>query len=357
MVQAQSKYILILLATLLLVACGGSSSNDNDNDNGGTTNTAPTVDAGVDQSVVSGDTVNLLATITDDDSPTISWVQSSGTSVTLSSTSTADTDFVAPAVSGSDTLVFEVTVDDGVNIAVTEDVTITVNETAPTLPTAFQSFNGNVTVALDGSEIVLEATGRPNHTSPYWDPGNSSGLYVTPDPDITTEAQMSPGFIEDYDNLFTLRIPVNPVKASASSQTGLGAVGIAVSGVPIFNDQEGPNNDLDIGVISGFDRNGAHTGPQTYHYHLEPISISDDNDALVGVIADGFLIYGRRCFSTGGYPTDLDVSGGHTSFTQDSGAADGDEVYHYHIINEFYLGEYYLLFPEDYQGTPNNIGG
>jgi len=76
---------------------------------------------------------------------------------------------------------------------------------------------------------------------------------------------------------------------------------------------------------------------------------------LIGVISDGFLIYGRKCFSDGNYPTDLDISGGHTSFTQHTGTADGDEVYHYHIKNEFYLGEYYLLFPEDYQGTPNNI--
>ena len=29
--------------------------------------------------------------------------------------------------------------------------------------------------------------------------------------------------------------------------------------------------------------------------------------------------------------------------------------YHYHIQNERYLDTYYILFPGDYQGTPNNI--
>ena len=221
------------------------------------------------------------------------------------------------------------------------------------LHAAYQWFDGNVTVALDGNDVVIEATGRPDHTSAYWNPNNASGLYVEPDPDITTESRMSPGYIEEYNNLYTLRVATSPSLASASSATSLGPVGLAVSGAPIFNDQEGPNIALAIGVISGFDRNGAHTGPETYHYHLEPTAISSDDAELIGVIADGFFIYGRRCYSTpGAYPADLDASGGHFSVTQQSGGA---EEYHYHIVNDVYLGAYYLLFPEDYQGTPSSI--
>ncbi|MEO0574540.1 MAG: YHYH protein [Pseudomonadota bacterium] len=223
-----------------------------------------------------------------------------------------------------------------------------------TLNDAYLWFGANVTVALDGNDVVIEATGRPDHTSAYWNPDNSSGLYVEPDPNITNVARMSPGFIEEYNNLFTLRVDANPTLANNSSATGLGPVGIAVSGAPIFNDQEGPNIDLNIGVIQGFDRNGAHTGPSTYHYHLEPKAITDDDDSLIGVIADGFFLFGRRCFSMPGtYPDDLDISGGHESVTQFSG---GETEYHYHIKDETYLGAYYLLFPEDYQGSPSAIG-
>ncbi len=347
--------LLLVLMSVLITACGGGSSGSTSGNGGGSVNTVPTVDAGVDQTVISGDTVNLSAVITDDDTPTVSWTQLSGTTVTLSSSSSADVNFSAPAVTGSDALEFEVTVDDGTNAVVSDTVTITVLETAPTLPAAYSWFGSNVTVVLDGSEVVLEATGQPDHTSCYWNPDNASGLYVTCDPDITDEARMSPGFIEEYNNLFTLRVPVEPTLASSSSATSLGPVGIAVSGAPIFNDQEGPNVDLEIGVISGFDRNGAHTGPSTYHYHLEPKAITNDDDSLVGVIADGFLLFGRKCWSTGDYPTDLDNSGGHVAFTQYTGTATGDEEYHYHIKDEFYLGAYYLLFPEDYQGTPNSI--
>lgn len=214
---------------------------------------------------------------------------------------------------------------------------------------AYLFFGSNVTVTLseNGCEVTFEAAGKPDHTSPYWNPDNRSGLYEAPG-DETLVAQMSPGYIEDYSDRYFLTTPAIPEKASASTATRLGAVGIAVSGAPIFNDQEGPNVALQLGVIQGFDRNGAHTGPQVYHYHLEPKAISDDDDALVGVMADGFFLYGRKCYGVGDYPSDLDESGGHTTFTQHTF---GDDQYHYHIQNELYLNAYYLAFPGDYQGT------
>ena len=68
-------------------------------------------------------------------------------------------------------------------------------------------------------------------------------------------------------------------------------------------------------------------------------------------MADGFFLYGRRDYPSNEYPTDLDESGGHFGPTPHN--PDGE--YHYHIQNEVYLGQYYILFPGDYQGTPNDI--
>lgn len=218
---------------------------------------------------------------------------------------------------------------------------------------AFEDFNANaVAVSFDGGEITIESNGLPNHTSPYWDTGNS--LYI--DPVVANTSQMSPGKISERS--YTLSVPASPQKASSTSATGLGPIGIAVTGAPIFNDQEGPNASLSENVASGFDYAGGHMGPTGYHYHLEAADVTEntllsfDDDNLVGILQDGFLIYGRKCNATGGHPTDLDVSGGHTSSTQHS---DGDEFYHYHIINEFYIGSYILLFSVDLQGTPNAI--
>lgn len=239
---------------------------------------------------------------------------------------------------------------------------------SPTLHLAFEEFDDeNLSIYLDGSEVVIESNGLPNHTSPYWsnttersatDPmGNvlvteaaaeNHPLFV--EPTVTSFENMAPGNIDDFNGSYTLRIPVSPALASSSSATGLGAIGIAVSGSMIYNDEEGPNVPLDDAAPS-LDYTAAHTGPQSYHYHLEPKAWSDDDEKLIGIIADGFFLYGRKCNSTGTYPSDLDESGGHTSTTPHN----DEEEYHYHIQNELYLNQYYILFPGDYQGTPNGI--
>ena len=212
---------------------------------------------------------------------------------------------------------------------------------------AFSEFNSsNVTIYVSGNNVVIETNGLPDHTSPYWADTNPLNI----DPVCTTEAQMSPGDIDNFNGSFSLTIPIEPALAANSSSTGLGAIGIARSGSVIYNDEEGPNVPLD-NAVGSLDCNGAHTGPQSYHYHLEPVAWSEDDQNLIGVMSDGFFIYGRKCQSTGTYPTDLDASGGHTSRTQHC----SEEHYHYHIENELYLNEYYILFPGDYQGTPNGI--
>ncbi|MEQ8880772.1 MAG: YHYH protein [Cyclobacteriaceae bacterium] len=238
-------------------------------------------------------------------------------------------------------------------------------ETISELPAAFAVFDSdNVSVMLTsgGSEIIIETNGLPNHTSPYWSNTTARSLdgHTTPaaasdhplfvEPTVTSFDQMAPGNIDNFNGSFSLTVDAVPGLASSSSATGLGAIGISVSGSVIYNDQEGPNVPLD-GAIGSLDYNGAHTGPQSYHYHLEPKAWSDDDDNLIGIIADGFFLYGRKCTSTGTYPTDLDESGGHTSSTKYNDA----EEYHYHIQNEVYLNQYYILFPGDYQGTASAI--
>ncbi len=234
---------------------------------------------------------------------------------------------------------------------------------------AFDEFDkGSYTISTSGSNVTLTTDGLPNHTSPYWSNTTERCLagpmgmtlctnqnttvnhpYFV-EPRITTYDQMAPGNIDDFNGSYSLTVPQSPVVANTSSSTGLGAIGLAISGSVIYNDEEGPNIPLD-GAVGSLDYNGAHTGPQSYHYHLEPEAWSKDDNQLIGVMADGFFLYGRKCFSTGGYPTDLDASNGHTSMTQHSCSAE----YHYHIENTPYLGLYYILFPYDYAGSPSNI--
>jgi len=216
---------------------------------------------------------------------------------------------------------------------------------------AFDEFNPLCTViSFDNGNITIESSALPNHTSPYYQSNNS--LYI--DPVVADPDQMSPGKISARN--YTLTVPSNPQIAASPSSTGLGAIGISVTGAPIFNDEEGPNISLSENVASGFDYAGGHMGPTGYHYHLESqdveenTTLSHDDDKLIGILQDGFLIYGRRC--NGEHPTDLDESGGHSSTTQHS---DGNSFYHYHIINEIYTGSYILLFGSDLKGIPNSF--
>ncbi len=209
---------------------------------------------------------------------------------------------------------------------------------------AFAEFDAdNTDISIDGSEVLIESNGLPNHTSPYW--GSDHPLYTEP----TVAVGLAPGNIEEFGGLISLRLPTSPQLADSTTATGLGAIGIAVSGSVIYNDQEGPNIPLE-GAVMSLDYTGAHTGPQSYHYHLEPTAWSFDDTALIGVISDGFFLYGRRCVDDE-YPDDLDTSGGHTAQTPHN--TEGE--YHYHIQNVAYLDQYYILFPGDYQGTPNSV--
>ncbi len=213
-------------------------------------------------------------------------------------------------------------------------------ETVTELHAAFAAFNPEaVTIYLDGSNVVIETTGLPNHETVYW--GEGHPLYRE-EPGV----QVTPSIMSSNNNATTITVDATPNLSGSTVATQLNTIGISVSGSSIFNDQEG-GGPLDQAAAS-LDWTGAHIGPGVYHYHLEPKAFTDDDDKLVGILLDGVFLYGRKCNATGSYPTDLDASGGHTTATQ---YTVGEAEYHYHIINELYSNTgSYLAFSGPYQG-------
>jgi hypothetical protein len=216
---------------------------------------------------------------------------------------------------------------------------------------AFDEFNSAaVTVSYDGDEITIDSNGVPNHTSPYWEETNA--LHI----DQIVAVALTPGNISD-NRSYSLTVDAAPEIAASSTATGLGAIGISVTAAPIFNDLEGNKEPIEELIAETFDYAGAHNGPSGYHYHIESSDVPENtelsfNDSkLVGILGDGFLLYGRK-EADGSYPTDLDESGGHFGVTPHS---DGVEIYHYHIVNEYYFGTVIALFAGDLQGTPNSV--
>ncbi|MFP5041730.1 YHYH protein [Parasediminibacterium sp. JCM 36343] len=200
-----------------------------------------------------------------------------------------------------------------------------------------------VTVSTSGSSIIIKSDGRPNHKSPYW--GASNANYEA----FQSGHGANPSLIGVQN--YTMTIPAKPAAASTHEATSLFAIGMALNGVPIFNDQEGPSTTLDVGKISSLDKAGAHPAQSSdYHYHVTDYDgtyTTNDDAKLVGFLRDGFPIYGRKD-KDGTYPSNLDAYNGHTGATTEF----PNGIYHYHTRNENYLNTgYYILKSGSYYGT------
>ena len=198
-----------------------------------------------------------------------------------------------------------------------------------------------VTISTSGNSITLKSDGLPhNHKTPYWGVGHA--LYE----DFPTGYHANVNTNMSARN-YTMTLAASPGAAASHEATSLGPIGMALNGVPIYNDQEGGNRALDAETITTFDYSGAHPGPgQDYHYHTTGRYTSQNDAKLIGFLRDGFPIYGRKD-TTGVYPT-LDTYGGHTGATQDFPAG----IYHYHAANTNYLNSgYYVLKSGSYYGS------
>ena len=190
-----------------------------------------------------------------------------------------------------------------------------------TLSTMYELFYG-AEVALEGDMVVIRTDDLPDHQSPYFQ--SSHPQYVDPPAGMIR----NPGEILAQD--ITLRVPLNPVMASGSD-TGLGPIGVAVNGVVIFNQYAAGFQPLDDEILT-FDQYNGHPAPPmgAYHYHVEPAWLTRNDDAaLVGVLLDGFPVYGPRD-SDGSMPQGLDICHGHMGATPEF----PEGIYHYHTTSE-----------------------
>ena len=181
----QLKTIMLTLScAALMTACTSSSSGSSDTNTGGTTSSAPVVNAGSPQSVTPGAAVTLNSTATDSDGDalTYTWSQTSGTSVTLSSTSAEDPTFTAPSVTSSEDLVFSLSVSDGTNTTA-DTVTITVDPAA-----ASSSSPAKQVVAAGGTATLSVDTGTTTNVYSWI---QTSGTAVT----LMNATTDSPSFI------------------------------------------------------------------------------------------------------------------------------------------------------------------
>ena len=122
------------------------------------TNNPPTVDAGQDQTVNEGDAVTLNGTASDHegDHLTYLWSHDSVLPITVSNATSQLTTFTAPAVDSDVTVTFVLSVSDGTNTDVTDQVAITIQNVPTNIPPTVDA--GQDQVVDEGDAVTLNGT-------------------------------------------------------------------------------------------------------------------------------------------------------------------------------------------------------
>jgi hypothetical protein len=224
------------------------------------------------------------------------------------------------------------------------------NPVTSNVPAVYQKIYGASSITSDGTYITIKTSGAPDHKSIYYPTTNA--LYEIFS-GTTTYAGTPYVFVKNPNTIasfnYTFKIPLNPAVASTHVATPLGAIGVSLNGVPLFNQYAGPNQPL-TAEFKSFDQYAGHpTANGSYHYHVEPkylTTVKVTKSSLLGFLLDGFPVYGPE--ENGATVTNaiLDAYHGHTSVTADY----PNGIYHYHITDAdpFINGS-------GYYGTPGTV--
>lgn len=230
-----------------------------------------------------------------------------------------------------------------------EDTTDTTTPVSTEVPAVYKKIYGATSITSDGTYITIKTKNLPDHKSPYYAAGNALYEAYSGTTFSGVNFAKNPNTIAEYNA--TVKIPLNPKVDAAHAATPLGAIGIALNGVALFNQYAGPNNQALTGEIVSFDKYYGH--PQNtgvYHYHVEPLyltTVKSTKSGLMGFLLDGFPVYGpQEENGTTVTSSMLDAYHGHTHATADY----PNGIYHYH-----FTADAPYLNGSGFYGTPGTI--
>jgi len=189
-------------------------------------------------------------------------------------------------------------------------------------------FQGHANISFQGDWMLVESDGIPNHpTGNFPNPSN---------PNSIRSQQLK------------YWIPMHPKKSAKKSVTPFGPIGIAINGIPLFNQYNMEGGDAVR--LETFDSCCGHPDPRgMYHYHQYPSCIKSPfhdpkgkHSPIIGFAFDGFPVYGPN--GNDGKP--------ETGLDDCNGKDDPTLGYHYVATKTFP----YLIGA--YRGTPvrSNFG-
>lgn len=193
------------------------------------------------------------------------------------------------------------------------------------VPDVYRKIYGASSIARSGDYILIKTTGIPDHKSPYFQNTEWAIAQYEAYTGTNTAWKQNPNKIVSFS--YTFRLPVAPKEAATKSATAGGPIGVALNGVPFFNQYAAMQAPL-TDEVNSFDQYNGHPAPAgDYHYHAEPtyLTANKGKEALVGFLLDGFPVYGPT--ENGKLVTNLDKYHGHSHATADFPSG----IYHYHI--------------------------
>ncbi|MCX6228910.1 MAG: YHYH protein [Bacteroidia bacterium] len=214
-----------------------------------------------------------------------------------------------------------------------KDVISTVTTTDNTsVPAVYQKIYGATSITTDGTWVYIKTKDLPDHKSAYYPASNALYEAYSGTTFGGHVFNKNPNSIIEQTGNF--KIPLNPKVNAAHAATPLGPIGIALNGVPFFNQYAGPSQPLSNEIVS-FDKYYGH--PQQsgmYHYHVEPLyltTVKSTKSGLMGFLLDGFPVYGpQEENNTVVLSSALDLYHGHTHATVDY----PNGIYHYHFTSD-----------------------
>ena len=220
--------------------------------------------------------------------------------------------------------------DMGANIAILDGCSGVAGSVTHPSFTPYAIWNSGTVPSTDSSKRTVASTGNPNHCTH----NSSRGWTGYPNMDSTHGIS---------GQSYEWEIPLNPVLPASgqNSRVPLGAIGVALNGLPLHNAYDLSGNDL---VNSEFKDNcNGFVSFGKYMYRQDPIctyvDVSGEHSPIVGYAFDGYPIYGSRDESGIHIDEDdLDMFHGHNQ---------EGRGYHYHVTTgaPYVLGAYYKGVP------------
>jgi hypothetical protein len=185
-------------------------------------------------------------------------------------------------------------------------------------------FQGSAKVSFTADYMVIESNCLPNHpTATYPNKDNPNSI---------------------VEQKITFYIPLKPVRAAKPVATPFGPIGVALNGIPFYNQYNGQGQDAVR--LEVFDSCCGHPDQRgLYHYHKFPSCLKSPfpvtaggHSPIAGFMFDGYAIYGPNG-KNGKPPQDLDECNGHT---------DSVRGYHYHATEAYpyLIGGYRGMLPQ-----------